>query len=115
LDGVEDAQHRWESEHGIDNVWVEIVLPRPTELWQLHIAWEAASAKEYKVFFSESAAGEDFTQVAHVISSTGGNRTDTVSPSAVLQVRRIRIQCIARITDYGYSIMEIYCYNFTGV
>ncbi len=115
LDGVEDARHRWESEHGIDNVWVEIVLPRPTELWQLHIAWEAASAKEYKVFFSESAAGEDFTQVAHVISSTGGNRTDTVSPSAVLQVRRIRIQCIARITDYGYSIMEIYCYNFTGV
>ncbi|MDE6399117.1 MAG: discoidin domain-containing protein, partial [Clostridiales bacterium] len=112
LDGIDDNEHRWESVHGIDDVEVIITLPHSVELWQLGISWEAASAKEYKVYVSQSESGNGFTEVAHVLSSVGGNRVDSVTPSVIMQARRIKIQCIGRATDYGYSIMEVYCYNF---
>lgn len=108
-----DETTRWESQHGEGTQWVEITLPHTVEMWQLRILWEEASAKEYKVYFSESLDG-DWTQVYHGENcpSAAQRRFDLVNPSVVMQVRKIRIECITRTTNYGYSIFEIEAYNF---
>ena len=104
-----DLQTRWESEHNIDDVSLDIELEEPTLVYQLQVHWEAASAKEYKVLFSDD--GSQWDEVAH-ITSNQGQRTDFVTPSVVRKTSHIRIQCISRITNYGYSIYEVEVYNF---
>lgn len=57
-----DASTRWESQHGSDNIAdlfeqeLEILLPACVTVYQMKIVWEAASAAEYTVYFSEDAA-----------------------------------------------------------
>lgn len=107
MDGNEDT--RWESKHGVDDVWVEIALTKAVTVYQLRIKWEAASAAEYKVYFATDDS-KSWQEVAHVQSSSGA-RTDSVSPSEILPVKYILIQCLRRTTTYGYSIFELSLYN----
>lgn len=111
LDG--DMTTRWESLHGKDGEWLQIELTDAVIVYQMRIYWEAASAKEYKVYFSETGADGEWTEVYHGNSSQGA-RTDIISPSEIMRVKYIRIEGISRTTDYGYSVYEIELYNFNN-
>ena len=104
-----DSETRWESSHNIDSVQLDLSLEEPTVIYQLQVHWEAASAKEYRVLFSDD--GKEWNEVAHV-NSNQGQRTDFVTPSIHRKVSFIRIDCISRNTNYGYSIYEVEIYNF---
>lgn len=111
FDGVMDGTHRWESEHGIDGVTVNIELAAPVTVYQMKIYWEGASASEYKVYFSETGEDGGWTEVYHGKSSQGA-RTDTIALSEPMSAKYIKIECISRVTNYGYSIYETEIYNF---
>lgn len=104
LDGDLTAT-RWESVHGEGVQWLEIVLPEAADVYQMQIVWEAASAAQYRVYFSVSDDGP-WEQV-YDGTSTQGARTDIFSPDKIMSVKRIRIECVERTTQYGYSIYEI--------
>jgi endoglucanase Acf2 len=97
---------RWESEHGEGPQRLELTLAEAVKVYQMTIVWEAASAAEYEVYFSGSDAGDDWVRVFRG-SYTAGARTDVVAPEIVMNVKRIRIECLKRTTNYGYSIFEI--------
>lgn len=97
---------RWESVHGKDGEWLLLTLDEAVTVYQLQIQWEAASAKEYKIYFSETGEPDSFTEVFHG-TFTGRARTDTVTPSSPMRAKYIRIEGISRTTQYGYSIFEI--------
>lgn len=98
---------RWESVHKSDPQRVEIDLGEVMEIYKIEIDWEAASAAEYEVFFSED--GEHWTSV-YALTGGIGARTDAVLPS-LHAARYIRIDMKKRSTDYGYSIYELRCYG----
>lgn len=104
-----DGNSRWESVHGSDGETLVLALSEQITVYQLRIVWEAASAADYAVYFSET--GEDWTAVAEVTSSQGA-RTDTVTVNGIANVKYIKIECRSRTTNYGYSIFEIEIYNF---
>ena len=105
LDG--DPTTRWESVHGAAEQWVEIELSEAAEIYQMQIVWEGASAAEYRVYFSDADSGDDSWVQVYSAASTLGARTDTFAPTRIMSVKRIRIECIERTTEYGYSIFEI--------
>ena len=49
--------------------------------------------------------------IGHVVSNQG-KRTDYINPSTVMRIGFIKIECISRTTNYGFSIYEIEIYNF---
>ncbi len=102
---------RWESVHGHDGEYLEIALSDPAVIYSMTIFWEAASAKEYTVSFSATGKEGEWTEVYHGFS-TQGERTDTIVPSEIMEVKYIRIFGISRTTSYGYSIFEV---NFFGI
>ena len=108
-----DMSTRWETVHESDDEWLQIELAELTVIYQLRIYWEAASAKEYKVYLSQTGADDDWTEVYHG-SYSQGERTDYVTPTSVMSAKYIRIQGISRITNYGYSIYELEVYNFNN-
>ncbi len=108
VDGIADS--RWESVHNSDDEWLQLELVTPQTIYQMKIFWEAASAKEYKVYFSETGDENDWVEVYHGNFSQGA-RTDTIEPSVIMQTKYIKIVGISRTTDYGYSIYEVELYG----
>ena len=98
---------RWESEFN-DNESLVITLPDAVKIYQLKIYWEAASAKEYKVELSMD--GKSWTEVFSD-SFSAAKRTDTVSPSVIMNAQYIKIQGVSRISAFGYSIYEVEVYD----
>ena len=108
VDGNYDT--RWGSAH-TDDEWLKIELAEAVTIYQLKIFWEAASAKEYKVYFSMTGQDGDWTEVFHGHDYSGGARTDAINPTAIMQAKYIKIEGISRTTVYGYSIFEIELYG----
>ena len=104
---------RWESVHQSDEEWLQIELAVSTLIYQLRIYWEAASAKEYKVYLSQTGDDGDWTEV-YFGNYSQGERTDYVTPTTVMSAKYIRIEGISRTTNYGYSIYELEVYNFNN-
>lgn len=92
---------RWESVHGEGEQWLEISLAEAVEIYRMQIVWEAASAAEYQVYFSSEDG--DWVQV-YAGSYSQGARTDTFAPESIMRVKKIKIVCTRRTTNYGYSI-----------
>ena len=110
VDGKEGT--RWESKHGSDDEWLIIELPQAVTVYQMRIIWEAASAAEYKVYFSDTGKEDDWQQVYHGEYSQGA-RTDKIAPDEVRQVKYIKIEGLRRTTNYGYSIYEVSLYGLS--
>ena len=107
-----DMGTRWGSAH-TDDEWLIVEIEDITEIYQLQIHWEAASAKEYKVYFSLTGEDGDWTEVFHGEFSQG-ERTDKINPVGMNKTKYIKIQGISRTTPYGYSILELQLYNFNN-
>ncbi len=107
-----DMKTRWESKHKSDGEWLLLELSEQTLIYQIKLYWEAASAREYKIYFSKTGKDGEWTQAFHGEYSQGGDRLDLINPSYIDWVKYIKIEGISRITDYGYSVYEVEIYNF---
>lgn len=95
---------RWESVIGTTTPqWLQVDLGSSKAISGVTIAWEHASAAEYKVQGSNDAAA--WTDLS---TQTGGSgeRIDTLT-GLTGTYRYIRIYCTLRTSTYGYSIFEV--------
>lgn len=95
---------RWESDWN-DSQWICIDLGLVNSLNKIVIHWEAAFASDYSVLLSIDSSSwfEAFS------TSSGDGQTDTINfPSK--DSRYVKINCIKRSTQWGFSIYEIEVY-----
>ncbi len=95
---------RWSSAR-TDNQWIAIDLGAPQQIGEVRLNWEAAYASEYVIQTSDD--GVNWTDAAHVSDGKGATETRKFAP---VVARYVRILCLKRATDYGFSLWEISVY-----
>lgn len=101
IDG--DKETRWASKVGEKTQWIEVEMEEIKERDTIEIRWEKAAASEYIV--SVSPDGKNYNEVAHIEDGKSGEFREI--NFAKQPVRSIRIDCLKRTSDWGYSIYEI--------
>ena len=91
---------RWASSFE-DGAWIQFDFGAPTAIGYLQLQWENAYGKEYALQTSDD--GNTWTQVRYVTNGKGG--TEEFFNLGVT-ARFIRLQGVARATQYGYSLLE---------
>jgi CxxC motif-containing protein (DUF1111 family) len=99
IDG--NATTRWESAPD-DTAWIQFDFGAKTQLGYLKLVWENAYGKEYALQGSDD--GQTWYQLRYVVGGKGGTE-DFFNLNA--NVRYIRLQGVARATQYGYSLYEV--------
>jgi len=102
-----NAGTRWESKHGEDNKRLTIDLLQTIKISDVIINWEAACASQYNVEISTD--GVNWTQAFSTTTGVAGEQRITLADTP--QGRYLRINCIKRATQYGFSIWEIEAYG----
>ncbi len=101
----QNAATRWESEVG-DDEWCSVDLGQNYEVNKVKISWEAAYATKYKI--QVSIDNENWQDV---YAENAGNGGIDEAIFDVVTARYVRMQGMARATDYGYSIYEMGVYE----
>ena len=105
IDG--DPETRWASkEFEKDEEWIEIDLLNEYFVDEVLINWEAAYAKKFNVYISKD--GENYICI---YSCKDNNRLYNRFQIKPILCRYIKVQCIEKATQYGFSIYEIEVYN----
>jgi hypothetical protein len=99
---------RWESAHGVENVWLQVDLGNVFLVSEVKISWEFACARKYDIELSTD--GVSFTSVWSKVDGFGGmGLIDSVFIGA--NARFVRMQAFERATQWGYSIWEMEVYG----
>ncbi|MGH1564053.1 discoidin domain-containing protein [Mumia sp. DW29H23] len=93
---------RWASRWGHDDEWFQVDLATARQVSRVTIDWEDAYASRYRV--QTSLDGTTWTTAATVEASNGGSDTVRVPTTSA---RYVRVQGVARATQYGISIREL--------
>ncbi|TVL92060.1 beta-N-acetylglucosaminidase domain-containing protein [Streptomyces sp. SAJ15] len=96
-----DPGTRWSSP-AEDGAWLQVELARPARVGRLELRWQDAYATRYRI--QVSADGRSWRTAATVNDGRGG--TETVRLDAP-DARFIRIQGVARATEFGYSLWSV--------
>uniref|UniRef100_UPI00058B5040 discoidin domain-containing protein n=1 Tax=Ideonella sp. B508-1 TaxID=137716 RepID=UPI00058B5040 len=99
IDG--DGTTRWESAY-TDDAWIQFDFGAKTQLGYLKLVWENAYGKEYLIEVSDD--GATWYQLRYVMGGQGGTE-EFFNLNA--NVRYVRLQGVARATQYGYSLFEV--------
>ena len=99
---------RWSSQFS-DPQYIIVDMQSVQDFNQINLYWEAAYAVEYEVQISIDKI--NWTSISHVTNGMGGSEKISAQASA----RYVRIYCIKRGTQYGYSLYEIGIYNSSNV
>jgi len=99
IDGQSNT--RWASARE-DGAWIQFDFGAPTAVGYMKLTWENAYAKQYSLLVSDD--GKSWSQLRLVTSGQGG--TEEFFNLGV-NARYIRMQGIARATQYGYSLFEV--------
>ena len=91
---------RWASSFE-DGAWIQFDFGTPTAIGYLQLQWENAYGKEYALQTSDD--GRTWTQVRYVTNGKGGTEEFF---NLGLNARYLRLQGVARATQYGYSLLE---------
>jgi hyaluronoglucosaminidase len=102
IDG--DLSTRWSSGY-TDGEWLQVQFANPQHLGKIVLHWESAHATAYRI--QTSADGTDWATAADVTGSLGGTETVWIDGS---NVSYLRMQGVARATQFGYSIYEVEAY-----
>lgn len=106
-----DSGSRWESVHGVDDVWLLVDLGGMYAISKVVIDWEIAAAKGYDI--EVSSDGVSFTSVwTKNDGSAGMGSVESVLGNGVTG-RFVRMHAFERATIYGYSIWEMKVYGFS--
>ena len=103
IDG--DLSTRWSSCYD-DNAWLQVQLPTAARIGKVVLHWEAAYGKAYKI--ETSTDGATWTTAATVADGDGG--TDVVYLDGAPSAAYVRMQGVARATQYGFSVYELQVY-----
>ena len=106
VDGIESS--RWASAWS-DPQWIRVDLESTYLVDEVRIYWQYASAREYKVQVADNPSGP-WTDCAHITNNNDHEawKTHTFTPRAG---RYVRIECLQRTTEWGYSIFELEVYG----
>jgi hypothetical protein len=99
-----NSSSRWESNHGIENSWIQVDLGADVNLTSTVIDWEAANPANYVVL--GSLDGANWSTLATRTGGTFGNRSDTVTLSGRYHYLRINATQRSAGNNWGYSIWE---------
>ena len=92
---------RWSSAQD-DKAWIQFDFGAKTPLGYLKLVWENAYGKEYALQVSDD--GQNWYQLRYVAGGQGGTE-EFFNLNA--SVRYLRLQGVARATQYGYSLFEV--------
>jgi CxxC motif-containing protein (DUF1111 family) len=92
---------RWASAHE-DGAWIQFDFGAKTQLGYMKLVWENAYGKEYALQGSDD--GQTWYQLRYVVGGKGGTE-EFFNLNA--NVRYVRLQGVARATQYGYSLFEV--------
>jgi len=99
IDG--QANTRWASARE-DGAWIQFDFGARTAIGYMKLTWENAYAKQYSLLVSDD--GTNWSQLRLVTNGQGGTE-EFFNLGA--NARYIRMQGIARATQYGYSLFEV--------
>ncbi|WP_432377726.1 di-heme oxidoredictase family protein [Duganella sp. P38] len=92
---------RWASAFE-DGAWIQYDFGAKTQIGYMKLLWENSHGKQYNLLVSDN--GQDWTQIRAVTDGKGG--TEEFFNLGV-NARFIRLQGVARATQYGYSLFEV--------
>jgi hypothetical protein len=92
---------RWASAFD-DGAWIQFDFGVKTQVGYMKLLWENAYGKQYNLLVSDD--GQNWTQIRSVTNGQGG--TEEFFNLGV-NSRYIRLQGVARATQYGYSLFEV--------
>ncbi|HEX8613834.1 MAG TPA: di-heme oxidoredictase family protein [Telluria sp.] len=92
---------RWAS-RAEDGAWIEFDFGAKTQVGYMKLLWENAYGKQYELRVSDD--GQNWTQVRNVSNGQGGTEEFF---NLGINARFIRLQGVARATQYGYSLFEV--------
>jgi hypothetical protein len=103
VDGISTT--RWSSQHN-DPQWIMIDLQDTVGIGGILLDWEAAFAKEYKIYISTDSI--NWTEMYSTTEGPGG--TQKISFDRI-SARFVLMQGKKRATPYGYSLYEFGVYD----
>jgi beta-glucanase (GH16 family) len=106
VDGIDSS--RWASAWS-DPQWLRVDLGDVYPVNQVKIYWEYASAREYKVQVSDSPDGP-WTDCVHITNNLT-HQGWKIHNFPAQTGRYLRVYCIQRTTEWGYSIFELEVYQ----
>jgi hypothetical protein len=96
---------RWGSEFSSAPQWLYVDLQKNCQVTKIVLAWETASAKDYRVEVSTDAA--HWVEIAQKSGMAPGPRTDILSNLST-SGRYVRVYATARTNpEWGYSLFEL--------
>ena len=101
-----DAKTRWSSPHA-DHQWLVADLGSDRTVIGVKLVWEAAFGEEYRV--EGSLNNEDWSKLATVRGGDGEEDQIEFRPA---KLRYLRINCVRRGTEYGFSLYEVQVWGF---
>jgi CxxC motif-containing protein (DUF1111 family) len=99
IDGL--ASTRWASARE-DGAWLQFDFGARTAIGYMKLSWENAYAKQYSLLVSDD--GSNWSQLRLVSNGRGGTEEFF---NLGINARYVRMQGIARATQYGYSLFEV--------
>ena len=106
-----DMGSRWESAHGIEDVWLQVDLGITYVISKVVVDWEFAAAKIYDIEVSND--GVSFTSVWSKNDGFGGMGSVESDIGGSVTGRFVRMHAFERATGWGYSIFEMKVYGFS--
>jgi CxxC motif-containing protein (DUF1111 family) len=98
IDGKLDT--RWSSS-AEDGAWIQFDFGARTPVGYLKLAWENSYGRQYRLLVSDD--GQQWTPLREVTDGKGGTEEFF---NLNMNARYLRLQGIARATQYGYSLFE---------
>lgn len=92
---------RWASAFE-DGAWIQFDFGAKTQIGYMKLLWESSYGKEYALRVSDD--GQTWSQLRYVTNGHGGTE-EFFNLGA--NARYIRLQGVARATQYGYSLFEV--------
>ena len=92
---------RWASSH-VDDAWIRFDFGSKKQIGYMKLVWENAYGKEYALQASDD--GTTWSPLRHVSAGKGGTE-EFYNLGA--DARYLRLQGVARGTQYGYSLFEV--------
>ena len=96
----DNIKTRWQAASK-DGEWLAVDLGAPQRIGRVHLNWEAASTKAYRIEVSDD--GENWREVYATDKSEGGEETVTFMP---VTARYVRMFGVERSTDFGFSLFD---------
>ncbi|WP_321166316.1 discoidin domain-containing protein [Janthinobacterium sp. Ant5-2-1] len=92
---------RWASKFE-DGAWIQFDFGVKTPVGYMKLLWENAYGKQYALQVSDD--GQNWSQIRYVSNGRGGTEEFF---NLGIHARYIRLQGVARATQYGYSLLEV--------